>query len=80
MSWDFEINSGGAKAEFTKFPVGVTRIRVIDDEPNVRWTHWIQQHKRSINCPGKDCPICEIRRYQKLIKNLTHMVCQEGLQ
>lgn len=67
--WDFNAGSGNSqKAEFTKFPVGVTRIRVIDSEPTARWTHWIQKQKRSINCPGKGCPICEVRRQQKANK------------
>ena len=68
--WDFENKSEntGVKAEFTKFPVGITRIRIIDDAPVLRWTHWINQHKRSINCPGKGCPICEVRRQQKANK------------
>lgn len=67
--WDFETGGGsGKKAEFTKFPAGITRIRVLDDAPHVRWTHWLQQHKRSINCPGKGCPICEVRRQQKANK------------
>lgn len=66
--WDLGGSSSGSKAEFTKFPVGLTRIRVLDDEPFTRWTHWIQKHKRSINCPGKGCSICEIRRQQKANK------------
>lgn len=69
--WDFDNNNGTAsstKAEFTKFPVGVTRIRTLDEAPNVRWTHWMPQHKRSINCPGKGCPICEVRKQQKANK------------
>lgn len=61
--WDFD--SGGSKVEFTKFPVGITRIRVLDDEPFIRWSHYIPALKRSINCPGKGCPICEIRRQQR---------------
>ena len=68
MSWNFDNGGDSKKAEFTKFPVGITRIRVIDNEPNARWTHWMPQHKRSINCPGKGCPICEIRRQQKANK------------
>lgn len=64
--WDLESNSGSSKkAEFTKFPVGITRVRIIDAEPHMRWTHWFQQHKRSINCPGKGCPICDVRKQQK---------------
>lgn len=67
MSWDFN-NNNGTKAEFTKFPVGITRIRIVDDEPYVRWTHWLPKFSRSINCPGKGCPICEIRKHQKANK------------
>lgn len=68
--WNFDTNTGGngKKAEFTKFPAGITKIRVLDDAPNIRWTHWLQQHKRSVNCPGKGCPICEIRKQQKANK------------
>lgn len=68
-SWNFDTPGGnGTKAEFTKFPAGITKIRILDDAPNVRWTHWLQQHKRSVNCPGKGCPICEVRRQQKANK------------
>lgn len=67
MGWDFESNSG-SKNEFTKFPVGITRIRVVDDEPYVRWTHWLNQFKRAINCPSNDCAICQIRKLQKANK------------
>lgn len=68
-NWDFESsNNNSNKAEFTKFPVGITRIRVVDEEPMIRWTHWLQQFKRSLNCPGKGCPICEIRKNQKANK------------
>jgi hypothetical protein len=34
----------------------------------MRWTHWWPTSKRSINCPGKDCPICEVRRAAKANK------------
>lgn len=66
MSWDFD--SGSKKAEFTKFPVGVTRIRIIDIEPFIRWVHWLPTARRSANCPGKGCPICDIRHRQKANK------------
>lgn len=69
-SWNLD-NQGSdnkPKAEFTKFPEGITRIRVVDDAPYQRWTHYIQQYKRSINCPGKGCPICEMRRTEKMNK------------
>lgn len=64
--WDFEAgNGGGQKQNFTKFPQGVTRIRVLDSAPNIRWSHWMPQFQRSVNCPGRGCPIDEIRRQQK---------------
>lgn len=66
FSWNLDSNeSGGQKAEFTKFPEGITRVRVIDNAPYQRWTHFIAQYKRSVNCPGKGCPICEIRKQEK---------------
>jgi len=64
--WDFDKGSkDGQKAEFTKFPVGVTRIRVIDEAPHIRWVNWMPQFRRSVNCPGKDNPIRTIRQQQK---------------
>jgi hypothetical protein len=69
FSWDVDTNTGGNgggdKANFTKFPEGITKIRVIDEAPYQRWTHFMRKHGRSINCPGKGCPICEIRRAEK---------------
>lgn len=68
MTWDLEKGTSKGKTEFTKFPVGVTRIRIIDEVPHIRWVHWMQKFSRSINCPGKGCPICDIRRQQKANK------------
>lgn len=69
QGWNFDSGNqgsgGGKKQNFTKFPVGVTRIRVLDDAPNVRWVHWMPQFSRSVNCPGRGCPIDEIRKQQK---------------
>lgn len=68
-TWDFDTPQGGGnKQEFTKFPEGITRIRIIDEAPVVRWTHYLPKFKRSINCPGIGCPICEIRHQQKANK------------
>ena len=67
MSWDFDKSDD--KVEFTKFPEGITVIRVVDEVPHVRWTHWMQKNMRSITCPGfKVCPICEMRTVQKANK------------
>ena len=69
IGWDFDSGSSSStKAEFTKFAPGVTNIRVVDVAPHVRWTHWQPKYKRSINCPGRGCPICEIRKQQKANK------------
>jgi hypothetical protein len=70
MSWDFDNQSGGGgkKAEFCSFPEGVTIIRCLDKEPRLRYTHWVERAKRSINCPGKGCPICEVIRQQRANK------------
>lgn len=66
--WDLDAGGSGSnqKAEFTKFPVGATRIRILEEAPYVRWTHWMPKHNRSINCPGvKVCPIDDIIAKQK---------------
>ena len=70
MSWNLqnESSTSGGKAEFTKFPEGITKIRIVDEQPHIRWAHWVQKISRSVNCPGKGCPICEIRRQQKANK------------
>jgi len=65
--WNFD--QGNGKTTFTKFtPGGLTKIRIIDEEPIVRWGHYLPQYKRTINCPGQGCPICEIRKQQKANK------------
>lgn len=72
MSWDFDNNQGGntKSAEFTKFPEGITEVRVLGNDavPHERWTHWLPKQNKSVNCPGKGCPICEIRKNQKANK------------
>jgi hypothetical protein len=75
MSWDtaFEQSGGGSNAqadkqEFVKFPEGITILRVIGSAPYTRWTHWMPQHNRSVNCPGKDCPICALIKAAKANK------------
>lgn len=62
--WDIE-GGGSSKVEFTKFSEGLTKIRLVDTVPHMRWIHWMSQHRKGVNCPGKGCPICEIRNQQK---------------
>lgn len=70
--WEFDKKSGSGsdtdKVKWTKLPEGITRIRLLDDSPNIRWTHWVNKFQRSVNCPGKGCPICEIRKQEKANK------------
>lgn len=68
FSWELDNTSDGQKAEFVKFPEGITRVRVVDPAPYQRWVHFIPQFKRSVNCPGKGCPICEMRKNEKANK------------
>lgn len=68
--------SGSGKTEYTKFPEGITRIRIMDAIPHSRWTHWIPASLlvgvtgkgRSVNCPGHGCPICALRKAAKAAK------------
>ena len=54
-----EGNTSSTKTEFTKLQNGVTELRFLDDEPFVRWAHWLQIAKRNISCIGAGCPVCE---------------------
>jgi hypothetical protein len=64
-SWDLENGGQAEKTDFTKFPVGVTRIRVLSPAPHQRFTHWMNQFQRSVTCPGRACPIDIMRKRQK---------------
>ena len=66
MSWNFDTSSSdNKKADFTKLPEGITRVRVVGLEPHVRWVHWINSLRKSVNCPGTGCAICEVRKREK---------------
>jgi hypothetical protein len=66
MSWELDDKKQqGEKVDFVKLPEGITRVRIVDDAPYGRWTHWMPQFKRSVNCPGQGCPIDKIRAEQK---------------
>ena len=70
MVWNLEAKTdgtsgGGDKKAFTRFAEGITFIQLIDDAPNVRWVHWLPMHNRSVTCPGRGCPFCEVRNVQK---------------
>lgn len=74
MSWNDVVSGNGGSSDkketkYTKLPVGATQLRCLDDAPKGRYTHWIPQANGgrglSVNCSGKDCPICEIRKGEK---------------
>lgn len=61
LTWDLDSGGGGSKVEFAKFSPGLTKIRVLDPAPYVRWIHWLNAQRKSINCPGMNiCPIDDI--------------------
>lgn len=72
IGWDLDGGAGGGsedKVNFTRFSEGTTFIRILDDAPHIRWTHWMNQFKRSVNCPGmKVCPIDDIINKQRANK------------
>lgn len=61
---DIEDNNNNDDIDFTKFQEGNTTMRVIDEKPYTRWTHWVPQANEgkgaSVTCIGKGCPICEL--------------------
>lgn len=75
---------GSERLEFITFAEGSTIIRVVDKEPHSRWTHWMNSIKRTINCPGKGCPICnliaeakankETPKYSSTKKHIMHVI------
>ena len=63
--WNLDAGAGQKKNNFTKFPEGITRIRILDSAPFMRWTHWLPQFSRKITCPGFGCQIDELIKKQK---------------
>lgn len=69
--WDEVLREGNTpqnKTEFTKLTNGVTELRFLDDEPFVRWAHWIPNAKRNVSCIGAGCPVCESIKASKEAK------------
>lgn len=73
LGWNLNDNNGGGggnKSSFTRFPEGITRIRVLlaeGEAPFMRWAHWMPQFQRKVTCPG-NCPIDELIRIAKANK------------
>jgi hypothetical protein len=70
--WDEVEDNETTNIDFTKFPEGNTVIRIIDEKPHTRWTHWVPQANEgkgsSVTCIGKGCPICELISHAKANK------------
>lgn len=61
-------SSDEGKLGFFKLEAGSSAIvRIVDDEPLSRWTHWIQSAGRSVVCIGEKngCPCCTANREAK---------------
>lgn len=65
QGWNLDAGGTTKKNTFTKFPEGITRIRILDQAPFMRWTHWLPQFQRKITCPGFGCPIDELIKKAK---------------
>lgn len=75
MAWtDVGQKSSSGKSEviFAKLKAGTTQIRILDEQPFSRWTHWLPAANAgkgvSITCIGKDCPVCAIIKEDKANK------------
>lgn len=65
-------NSGeSVKVEYLKLTPGTTvQVRVLDEQPESRWQHWLPQANHgkglSVKCNGKGCTVCtEIARMKQ---------------
>lgn len=66
MSWNEvgnEQNTEKKEVNYLKFPEGATTIRVLDEVPYSRWTHWLPAPANGgkgvgIDCIGDGCPVC----------------------
>jgi hypothetical protein len=68
MSWeDIRGNENdGNKTDYFKLEAGQsTIIRIIDEQPVSKWTHWVQSLNRSVPCIGQGCPCCEANKEAK---------------
>lgn len=68
-------NNEGKKTVYVTLPVGSTKLRIVDEEPESRWTHWIPQANGgkglSVRCIGKGCPVCTAIKADKAANRKT---------
>jgi hypothetical protein len=69
MSWNEILNppnnnsvNNESAVKYCKLKAGTNKLRVLDEEPYSRWSHWIPQANSgkgtSVDCIGKGCPVC----------------------
>jgi hypothetical protein len=89
MAWtDLEQRGNGSsgdnkKVEYVKLTPGeVIKLRVIDEQPESRWTHWVQSANKGkglgIKCPGKGCPLCADIAEKKRTKEKQRYSCSKS--
>lgn len=71
--WNFEEKKVSKETvKFAKFEQGNTVIRLLEDRPYSRNTHWIPQAQGGkgigIDCIGKGCPVCDVIRQERADK------------
>jgi hypothetical protein len=68
MGWNDLLNkdskgSGSSELKYASLAQGTHQLRCLDEEPYSRYTHWVQAansgNGMTINCIGRDCPICQ---------------------
>ena len=54
------------KTNYVKLKDGMNKLRILDNAPTSRWTHWLNAQKRRITCLGaKECPFCRANKEAK---------------
>ena len=80
MAWNEVANTKSesqSEVEFKTLSEGTHAVRILDDEPLTRWTHWLPSANAgkgcSVTCIGKNCPVCELIKQAKKDKVKTSL-------
>lgn len=78
-------NSGSdkGKVNYVKLTPGeVVKLRIVDEQPESRWVHWVQSANKGkglgIKCPGKGCPMCADMAEKKRAKQPQKYSCTKS--
>jgi hypothetical protein len=78
-------NSGSDKAKvaYVKLtPNEVVKLRIVDEQPESRWVHWVQSANKGkglgIKCPGKGCPLCADMAEKRKAKQPQRYSCSKS--